>query len=345
MSALGSPDIGVDARAFKSSIGMDDFLRSREDITLPIEDRADLVITIHHTGLPLIERPAFVLLPSDPGLLKYSRLIFQLPRKNLAVVTFEKVAKGDSASDVQDWVDSLASIGFGRIVVQHEGNFGRYAVGDFVQPRPVPGLPFFDRRFQLREDRSRQCGVTLVYGNMDSDDGLSFAWPPRAVDLIFDDVEPPDELPLFPIPIRIESILADPPPSHKLFLMQEKADLVVMLEIEPGSSHMRVERPVLPGRPVDAASLARLVRTAAMPRKELAVIAYAGKITEEIPAAELDAWIDTLRSAGFRQIIIQRYGNYAGDGTPLRQWPVPSSEVVLPRPAPSPFTFERPIME
>jgi hypothetical protein len=347
-SVPGLSDIGVDPRAFRSSIGLGDFLRSCGAVAppidaLPIEKQADLVITINHTGLPLIERPAFVLVPSDPLLLKYSRLIFQLPRKNLAVVTFEGVAKGDSDPEVQDWVDSLASIGFGRIVVQYEGNWGRYAVGDFVQPHPVPGLPFFDRRFLLRDDPNRQRSVTdyRTY-NLAS----SIAWPPKAIDLINESVGPFDEGPLFPTPIRIESILADPPPSSRVSLIQEKADLLVEVDVE--TNGVSVLRPVLPGTPRDMQSLLRSLNAAGDSRKDLAVVTFTGKFTREFPWDELDKWIDALKSTGFRRIIItEETGNSAftsGDGKPLREWPAPFRWRV-PGPPPPPFTFDLPVIE
>lgn len=119
--------------------------------------------------------------------------------------------------------------------------------------------------------------------------------------------------------------------------MQKKADLLV--EIDLHSHVMRVERPALPGKPVNPASLARSVQAAGMTRKNLAVICYTGKTTEKIPETELDTWIESLRSAGFSQIVIHWYGNYVGDRELLREWPTPSRKVAPPRPVLSPFTF------
>ncbi|MFI5382082.1 MAG: hypothetical protein ACHRHE_22535 [Tepidisphaerales bacterium] len=287
-------------------------------------------------GLPVVQRPAFFQIPSDPRLLKDSRLILQMPRKDLAVVGIVKGAIGDQG--VQAWVGGLASVGFGRIVVQHLGNDGSGIVGDFVQPRPGPGLPSFDRRFQLRDDPSRRSAVALVYGDLDARTPL--VWPPKAVDVINESVEPPGEGPLFPTPIRVESIIADPPARTNTVLMQEKADLLVEVDVETNA--VSVLRPKVPGTPRDMQSLLRSLNAAGDIRKSLAVVTFTGKFAREFPWDELDKWIDAPKSAGFQHIIItEQTGNdiTSGDGEPLREWPA-SPRRRTPRPSPPPFTLD-----
>ena len=165
--------------------------------------------------------------------------------------------------------------------------------------------------FQLNGP-SRTCGVEIVYGTLD-EWGTSTTTRPVRRDAIA--IIPDDPL----------SALADNPPEST----PPEPDLL----IETGPETWAIRRPRFLGLVASPSVFFNSPCHDWIARKDLAVVVYVGKLIDR----DDDLWIDGLRRAGFRRVVIEWHGgNWDRNpaGTVLNEWSAPDDPASACRPSP-----------